>query len=164
MDPVRFPHTYRGFVMVRGVGRGSTPLNAFDSALHDAGVSQFNLVKVSSILPPGVPPAETLSLVPGSLLPIAYGAKVSSTRNERITAAVAVAIPESSAEIGVIMEYSGELSPEDAHRLVEGMAREAMAMREIPVREVRVASVSTVVEDGPTAVFAGVALIPGDGS
>ncbi len=164
MEPVRFPQSYQGFVLVRGVGRGSTPLNAFDSALHDAGVSQFNLLKVSSILPPNAPPLDSLSLLPGSLLPIAYGAKVSSTRNERITAAVAVAIPDQPGNIGVIMEYSGELSPEDAHRLVESMAREAMAMREIPVREVRVAWASTVVDDGPTAVFAGVALIPGDGS
>jgi len=162
MDPVRFPRSFQGFVMVRGKGQGSTPLNAFDSALHDAGVGQFNLVKVSSILPPGVSPVPGLPLQPGSLLPIAYGSKVSSTRNERITAAVAVALPENSKDIGVIMEYSGELSPEDAHRLVEAMAREAMAMRGIPVREVRVAWASTVVEDGPTAVFAGVALIPGD--
>lgn len=161
MGKFRFPSHFKGFVLVSGVGKASTPLNAFDSALHDAGISQFNLVKVSSILPPGTPRVEHIHLAPGSLLPIAYGAEVSSTRNERITAAVAVAIPEDPASIGVIMEYSGELSLDDARRLVEAMAREAMAMRAIPVREVLVEVASTVVEDGPTAVFAGVALIPG---
>lgn len=164
METFSFPQKFTGFVLVSGVGHATTPLNAFDSALHSAGVSQFNLVRVSSILPPGVKQAERISLAPGSLLPIAYGSKVSSTRNERITAAVSVALPADPSSIGVIMEYSGELSPEDAHRLVEAMAREAMAMRGIPVQDILVEVASTVVDDGPTAVFAGVALIPGGGA
>ena len=36
-----------------GAGRGHTKLAAFDAALHDAGVSNFNLIKLSSIIPPG---------------------------------------------------------------------------------------------------------------
>ncbi len=155
-----FPRSFRGFVLVAGAGRGSTPLNAFDAALFQAGVSAYNLLKVSSILPPHTPEREAVDLSPGSLLPIAYGSEVSSTRNERITAAVSVAIPENPEHIGVIMEYSGELAPEEARRLVEAMAQEAMEMRGIPVRDIRVKTVSTVVQDGPTAVFAGVALVP----
>lgn len=155
-----FPKAYQGFVMVVGKGQGTTPLNAFDAALWDAGVSSYNLVRVSSILPPHTVARETLPLRPGSLLPIAYGSKVSSTRNDRITAAVSVAIPQDPSQIGIIMEYSGELTPEEAHRLVEAMARDAMELRKIPVQEIRVRTISTVVQEGPTAVFAGVALIP----
>lgn len=36
-----------------GTGRGRTPLSAFDAALHDAGVANFNLVRLSSVIPPG---------------------------------------------------------------------------------------------------------------
>ena len=36
-----------------GTGTGRTTLAAFDSALADAGVSDFNLVRLSSIVPPG---------------------------------------------------------------------------------------------------------------
>lgn len=36
-----------------GSGAGRTALAAFDRALHDAGVSNFNLVTLSSVIPPG---------------------------------------------------------------------------------------------------------------
>lgn len=35
-----------------GVGFGKTPLSAFDGALMDAGVMNFNLVVLSSVIPP----------------------------------------------------------------------------------------------------------------
>ena len=35
-----------------GSGTGSTSLSAFDAALRDAGVANFNLVRLSSVIPP----------------------------------------------------------------------------------------------------------------
>ena len=35
-----------------GIGYGKTPLSAFDAALKDAGVHNFNLIYISSIIPP----------------------------------------------------------------------------------------------------------------
>ena len=35
-----------------GIGKGSTPLAAFDAALWDAGIANFNLIKLSSVIPP----------------------------------------------------------------------------------------------------------------
>lgn len=35
-----------------GIGHGVTPLSAFDSALKDAGVHNYNLIILSSIIPP----------------------------------------------------------------------------------------------------------------
>ena len=40
-------------VINRGAGQGPTELAAFDAALHDAGVAQFNLIRLSSLIPPG---------------------------------------------------------------------------------------------------------------
>jgi arginine decarboxylase len=37
----------------RGAGTGRTPLSAFDAALRAAGVANFNLVRLSSVIPPG---------------------------------------------------------------------------------------------------------------
>ncbi|RCK68742.1 MULTISPECIES: pyruvoyl-dependent arginine decarboxylase [Desertihabitans] len=37
----------------RGTGSGRTRLSAFDAALRDAGVANFNLVRLSSVVPPG---------------------------------------------------------------------------------------------------------------
>ena len=35
-----------------GLGSGPTKLSAFDSALNDAGVANYNLIKLSSVIPP----------------------------------------------------------------------------------------------------------------
>jgi arginine decarboxylase len=40
-------------VIAPGVGRGPTALAAFDSALLDAGVANYNLICLSSVIPPG---------------------------------------------------------------------------------------------------------------
>ncbi len=150
----------KGFWLVAGVGSGSTPLGAFDAALLNAGVGNYNLVRMSSILPPGVREVDHCALPEGSLIPVAYGSTVQATRGERVTAAIAVAIPEDPQKIGVIMEYAGELSEEEACALVRSMAGEAMARRGIAVKTIRVRSASTRVEDRPTAAFAGAVLVP----
>lgn len=38
--------------VVRGIGNGRTILSAFDSALKDAGVYNYNLITLSSVIPP----------------------------------------------------------------------------------------------------------------
>jgi arginine decarboxylase len=38
--------------IVAGTGEGVTKLDAFDSALFDAGIANFNLIRLSSIIPP----------------------------------------------------------------------------------------------------------------
>ena len=40
-------------VVAAGVGQGETPLAAFDAALHRCGVEQYNLIQLSSVIPPG---------------------------------------------------------------------------------------------------------------
>jgi arginine decarboxylase len=39
--------------LTTGVGFGKTPISAFDAALKDAGVYNFNLITLSSVIPPG---------------------------------------------------------------------------------------------------------------
>jgi arginine decarboxylase len=36
-----------------GTGKGHTKLAAFDAALHQAGIANYNLIRLSSIIPPG---------------------------------------------------------------------------------------------------------------
>jgi len=145
------------FTIVKGVGTGSTFLNAFDKALIDAGVGNFNLVRVSSILPPGVRETKRIELPPGHILPIAYGYAYSAEYGERVTAAISVGIPESPEEVGVIMEYSGDLDEKEARDFVYHMAKEAMENRGIKIKKIVVEVSSTMVE-GKTCVFAGVAV------
>jgi arginine decarboxylase len=41
-----------------GTGEGPTPLAAFDAALLDAGVANYNLILLSSVIPAGASSAE----------------------------------------------------------------------------------------------------------
>lgn len=36
-----------------GIGSGPTKLSAFDAALHNAGIANYNLIMLSSVIPPG---------------------------------------------------------------------------------------------------------------
>ncbi len=149
----------RRFWLGAGAGRGPYELVAFDRALRAAGVADYNLVKISSILPPGAFKAEKLDLPPGSLLPIAYGEFFSGQEGLVISAAVAAGLPKEPNAVGVIMEVAGPLSEDEARAMAEEMARLALEDRGVGVREVLLASASARVQ-GPTAVFAGVALLP----
>lgn len=42
----------RTIYVTSGIGEGQTKLSAFDAALWDAGIANFNLIKLSSIIPP----------------------------------------------------------------------------------------------------------------
>ena len=107
------------FFLACGTASGPTDLNTFDRALRNAGIGDFNLVKLSSILPPKV----TLSSQEefkrsgppnGDYLPIAFGSQVEYVAELRkdltviIFAAVAVGVPRDNRRSGLIMEYSGK--------------------------------------------------------
>jgi arginine decarboxylase len=148
-----------GFFLTRGKGEASTELNAFDAALLDAGVGDLNLLKMSSILPPGA--RETRHTYPkGALTPLAYGDLVCDEPGVLISAAVAVGIPEDSSAAGLIMERSMRGPADVCERAAREMVREGMeTIRGLRIREIMSVSVShTVTRVG--AVFAAVVLCP----
>lgn len=52
-DPAQMPAPFVTIAIARGIGSGPTELGAFDSALLDAGVANFNMICLSSVIPPG---------------------------------------------------------------------------------------------------------------
>ncbi len=148
--------TPRKFTVMAGSAEGPTRLNAFDNALLAAGIGNLNLLRVSSILPPGAQENPEFDVPPGSLVPTAYGTITSEEPGSMIAAAVAVGISAAD-EYGVIMEFSGHCSQEEAGRAVEQMARDALAQRGRPVERVIVRAVEHRVESVGCA-FAAVAL------
>jgi arginine decarboxylase len=143
------------FTLVCGAGEGDAPLTAFDAALLDAGVGNLNLVRISSVMPAGVRRAEKLDLPVGSVVFIAYGTYRGSSAGERIAAAIGVAT--APAGPGMIMEYAGPGTAQDAESQVRRMLREAFARRSWEVGEVLIKSAEHVVSANG-AVFAGCAL------
>ncbi len=144
---------------VSGASEGYTPLNAFDGALLAAGVGNTNLVKMSSIVPPGSRevPVASLTLPPGALVPVAYAAMESDIPGSMICAGVAAAWPRDTSRPGLIMEYHAHGHREDAESVVRRMAEEGMKKRGWEIREIRSVAIDHRVEK-IGAVFAAVVL------
>lgn len=147
--------TPKKYTLVAGAAEGPTSLNAFDNALLAAGIGNLNLVRVSSILPPGARFTEKLDIAPGSLTPTAYGAISSETPGETIAAAVGIGLSEDT--FGVIMEWSGIATAEEAEAEIRKMVEAAFEQRNMPLKDVVVKSVEHRVEQCGSA-FAAVAL------
>jgi len=134
----------RKYFVTAASAEGNTELTAFDSALLKARVGNTNLLRVSSILPPGCVYDPELVIPEGSLLPIAYGEMVCDEAGTKISAAVAVGIKKDS--FGVIMEFSGKCSKEEAEKQAISMVKEAFSIRNLDLEEIKIASTEHVVE------------------
>ena len=129
-----------------GHAEGGTALNAFDNALLAAGIGNINLLKVSSILPPDVPVVELPKIKLGALVPTAYAAMTSAIPGELVAAAVGYAIPDDPAKNGVIMEFHGVATRDEAETQIRAMLDEAFRVRGETIAEMRVVAVDHRVE------------------
>lgn len=95
----------------KGVGRSKEQLTSFEFALRDAGISPFNLVSVSSILPPKadiIPKSEGLKhLRSGQVVFTVMSRSASNEPNRLIAASVGCAIPADRESYGYLSEHHG---------------------------------------------------------
>ncbi|MCL6449845.1 MAG: arginine decarboxylase, pyruvoyl-dependent [Acetobacteraceae bacterium] len=147
----------KGFVVVAGSGEGNSELTAFDAALIRAGIANCNLLKLSSILPPGLEPRESVELPPGSMLPVVLSAHASSKPGEVIAAAVAVGWGQ--APYGIIMENRGAMDRFRAEKGAVARLREGFALRGLALERYLVRSVDHQVRR-LGCVVAAVAFVP----
>jgi arginine decarboxylase len=131
--------TPKKYFLTSGCAEGDSELTAFDRALLNAKIGNINLLKVSSILPPGVQYAPGMELPLGALVPTAYGAIISTEPGTMIAAAVAAGVSKDS--FGVIMELVGKFTKEEAEAKIKEMVREAFEMRQMDVLEIKVSAV-----------------------
>ncbi len=117
----------REVFFVAGMGRHEDELMSFELALRDAGIEKFNLVPVSSILPPGcavVEKEEGLSkLQPGEIVFCVMARYSSREEGEEIFASIGAAIPEDNGVNGYIAEHSGRWY-DGAEKYAEKLAME----------------------------------------
>ncbi|MBS3899796.1 MAG: arginine decarboxylase, pyruvoyl-dependent [Dethiobacter sp.] len=147
--------TPKKFKIVAAAAEGSHKLTAFDNALLAAGIGNVNLVRISSILPPSAKQDQALELPPGSLVPTAYGSIVCDQPGTKIAAAVGVGF--SADTFGVIMEFSGMCSKQEAEDKIAGMLKDAFENRGIPLVKTEIRAVEHTVSSIGCA-FAAVAL------
>lgn len=106
-DPMRFVPT-KGF-LTRGVGRHKEKLTSFEMALRDAGIEKYNLVRVSSIIPPNcklVPRQEGVTMLrPGQVVFAVLAEMATNEPSRMVVASIGLAIPSDANHYGYISEH-----------------------------------------------------------
>ncbi|PSN83491.1 hypothetical protein B9P99_04865 [Candidatus Marsarchaeota G1 archaeon OSP_B] len=133
----------KAFFLTKGKASSDiSPLNAFDEALMVAGITQCNIVSVSSILPPNAKEVEPVPITPGTIT-FAVLARMDGGSRETIGAGVGYAMCTtlSGSGYGIVAEAHGykderALKAELKHKL-EQMAK---------IRKMSIQSVKFVVE------------------
>jgi arginine decarboxylase len=95
--------------LTRGAGRHMEKLTSFEFALRAAGLSQFNLVHVSSIFPPHcvlIPRTRGVSMLrAGEIVYCVLSSNHTDERSRLVGSAIGVAIPEDRKRYGYISEH-----------------------------------------------------------
>jgi len=93
----------------RGVGKDKEQLKSFELALRDAGIEKFNLVNVSSILPPKckiIPKQQGLQLLkPGEIVFCVMARNSTNEPNRLISCAIGCAVPADENAYGYLSEH-----------------------------------------------------------
>lgn len=99
----------RKLFLTRGVGIHKEKLTSFELALREAGIAQFNLVRVSSIFPPHcqiVSKEEGLQLLQAGEIVFSVIAEMSSNEpGRRMAASIGVARPADHDKYGYLSEH-----------------------------------------------------------
>ncbi len=92
-----------------GVGNHRENLESFEMALRDAGIEKFNLVAVSSILPPQckiIAKDEGLrELLPGEIVFCVMSRNTSNEPSRIVSASLGCAVPQNNSAFGYISEH-----------------------------------------------------------
>ncbi len=118
--------------MTKGVGRAKAKLASFEAALRDAGVAEYNLVRVTSIFPPRckiITRDQGVRLLdPGQILHIVLADNATNEPNRLIASSIGIAIPKDKNTYGYLSEHHsyGE-TEERAGEFAEELAAEMLA-------------------------------------
>ena len=95
--------------LTKGLGKHKEKLTSFEMALRDAGIAGLNLVRVSSIVPPGcrvVSKSEGLKKVkPGQIVFCVLSENASDEPYRMIATSVGLAIPKNKTQHGYLSEH-----------------------------------------------------------
>src|SRR5690606_4553706 len=99
----------RKLFLTRGVGVHKEKLTSFEMALREAGIAEFNLVRVSSIFPPGcriVTREEGMPLLqPGEIVFAVLAEMSTNEAGRRIASSIGVAVPADREKYGYLSEH-----------------------------------------------------------
>jgi len=128
---MQFGMVPRKFFLTGGIGRASHELESFEMALRDAGIQAYNLVCVSSILPPGCQKVSIKNgnamLSPGEIVHCVLAQNRSNEEGREISAALGVASPVVDDEYGYLCEHTDGSPPGESGSVAEFRAARMLA-------------------------------------
>ncbi len=116
----------------KGVGKHRRSLQSFEEALRQAGIAQFNLVRVSSIFPPHCKivtrSVGLKKMAVGAIVPCVIAECRTDEPNRLAGAGVGLAVPANSEDYGYISEHHGfGMTHKRCSDFVEDMAATMLA-------------------------------------
>ncbi len=118
--------------LTRGVGRHKEKLASFELALRKAEIAEFNLIRVSSIFPPGchvISKRFGLSkLTPGQIVPCVMSQSETNEPRRLMAASIGLAIPKEKNQYGYLSEHHSFGENDDTSgNYAEDLAAEMLA-------------------------------------
>ena len=99
----------RFFFLTKGVGKHKENLSSFEVALRDAGISAYNLVTVSSIIPPGCKQISkeqgVAMLKPGEIVFLVLARNSPNEPHRLLASSIGLAIPRDETIHGYLSEW-----------------------------------------------------------
>jgi len=99
----------RYFFLTKGVGKHREHLQSFELALRSAEIQHYNIVNVSSIIPPGcklIPKEKGLKMLkPGEIAFVVLARNSTNEPHRLIVASIGVAIPSEKNNYGYLSEH-----------------------------------------------------------
>lgn len=143
-----------------GIGSGPTKLSAFDAALNDAGIANFNLLKLSSVVPPnsnivvhehGPIPAGTMPGGWGDRLYVVMAEERVEKPNEEAWAGIGW-VQEMGSKKGLFVEHEGN-SEKQVRSDIKQSLEALMATRNVDFGEVNMKVVGKTCKHHPVCAM-----------
>lgn len=118
--------------LTRGVGKHKEKLTSFEMALRACGIAHLNLVRVSSIFPPGgkiLKREQGLKLLqPGQITHVVMAEAASNEPRRLLASSIGLAIPRDPEQFGYLSEFHGfGVTDDKAGDYAEDLAAEMFA-------------------------------------
>lgn len=122
-------------IVTSGVGKGHTPLSAFDAAIFDAGIGNHNLLHLSSVIPVGfVPLIKKVDLNYdggfGDKMYVVMAEKRETRKGYQAWAGLGWILTEESPKKGLFVEHYGDSEEEVITLIIKSLTSMAIYRKE----------------------------------
>ena len=122
----------KNIFLTKGTGVHKEKLASFELALRDAGIASYNLISVSSILPPNCEIIDKNTgnemLHPGQVVPVVLARSESNSPSTLVSSGVGIAIPRDRNDYGYLSaHHTTDMDANQMEDYVEDLAAEMLA-------------------------------------